>query len=83
MKGSVPVNKAWVYGRSYTHGGPATGAFQSGTTYTTERFGELVGANGEYPRVVPPTYKEFDLSQFVNVKNVAELPVKGDGRTDE
>ena len=31
----------------------------------------------------PPTYKEYDVSQFVNVKSVSGFPVAGDGSTDD
>lgn len=33
--------------------------------------------------VKPPTFKEFDASNVINVKTVPGLPVAGDGVTDE
>ena len=31
----------------------------------------------------PPTYQDFTIDQVVNVKTVANLPVRGDGTTDD
>ncbi len=33
--------------------------------------------------MAPPTYSQYSVSQFVNVKNVTGLPVRGDGVTDD
>lgn len=33
--------------------------------------------------MAPPTYQEYDVSQFINVKTVSAYPVAGDGVTDE
>jgi glucan 1,3-beta-glucosidase len=39
--------------------------------------------NGKYFTKAPPTYKEFAVDQFVNIKSVAGLPVFGDGSHDD
>lgn len=31
----------------------------------------------------PPTYREFPVDQVVNVKTITNLPVQGDGSTDD
>jgi glucan 1,3-beta-glucosidase len=42
-----------------------------------------VDGSGSYYRFAPPTYQEYDVSQFINVKSVPGIPVAGDGKTDE
>jgi len=37
----------------------------------------------EYLIFQAPTYKEYDVSNFINVKGVLDLPVYGDGTTDD
>ncbi|RFU33704.1 hypothetical protein B7463_g2616, partial [Scytalidium lignicola] len=81
LSGSVP--QTWVYGNAYTPGGPATGAHQTGTVYQSDRVSALLDSSGKYVVVAPPTYEEYDVSEFVNVKTVAGLPVFGDGATDD
>lgn len=76
------VVDAWVYGNAYTPNGPSTGSHQTGTIYPTPRSSVLL-SNGKYVTVPPPTYQEFDVSQFVNVKQVSGFPVHGDGVTDD
>jgi glucan 1,3-beta-glucosidase len=83
LAGSVAHDKAWVWGNAYVPGGPSTGAHQRGTVYSTVRSSALIDATGSYHRGPPPTYKEYDLSQFVNVKSVDGLAVAGDGVTDD
>jgi len=83
LTGSVPANKAWVWGNAYTPGGPGTGAHQSGTMYSTTRPSALTDGSGRFKTVKPPTYQEYDVSQIVNVKSVANIPVAGDGKTDD
>lgn len=80
LVGSVP--SAWVYGNAYTPGGPSSGSHQTGTTYATPRSSSLL-LNGKYFAMQPPTYQDFDVSQFINVKQVAHYPVYGDGSTDD
>jgi glucan 1,3-beta-glucosidase len=83
LTGGVAVGKSWVYGNAYTPGGPGTGAHQTGTLYTTSRSGVLVDGSGKYHVVPPPTYKEYDVTEFVNVKSISGYPVAGDGMTDD
>lgn len=72
-----------MYGNAYVPGGPTTGAHQTGTTYTSSRSSTLVGSNGKYYTVPPPTYDTYDVSEFINVKTVSGYPVYGDGATDD
>ena len=76
------VANTWVYGNAYTPDGPPAGSHQSGTTYTTPRSSVLL-SEGKYLTIPPPTYQEFDVSQFINVKQVSGSPVQGDGVTDD
>ena len=55
---------------------------QSGTTYTTPRPASLL-PGGKYLALAAPTYQEYDVSHFINVKQVADFPVYGDGSTDD
>lgn len=80
LSGSVP--NTWVYGNAYTSGGPSGGSHQSGTTYATPRSPSLL-LNGIYFTLQPPTYQDYDVSQFINVKQVPNYPVYGDGSTDD
>lgn len=79
---SDSVADAWVYGNAYTPNGPSTGSHQTGTIYPTPRSPVLL-SNGKYLTIPPPTYQEFDVSQFVNVKQVSDLPIQGDGVKDD
>ena len=80
LSGSVP--NTWVYGNAYTPGGSSTGSHQAGTTYVTPRSQSLL-SKGKYFTMQPPTYQEYDVTQFVNVKQVPDYPVYGDGSTDD
>ena len=80
LSGSVP--NTWVYGNAYTPGGSSTGSHQAGTTYVTPRSQSLL-SKGKYFTMQPPTYQEYDVTQFVNVKQVPNYPVYGDGSTDD
>ena len=73
---------SWVYGNAYTPGGPPSGSHQTGTTYAVPRPASLL-SGGKYLTVPPPTYAEVDVSQVINVKNVSDLPVFGDGQSDD
>ena len=55
----------------------------TGDLVTTSRPSILVNGTGFYHTVAPPTYAEYDVSQVVNVKDVAAHPVAGDGSTDD
>ena len=79
---SDSVVDAWVYGNAYIPNGPSSGSHQSGTIYSTPRSPVLL-SNGKYLTIPPPTYQEYDVSQFINVKQVSDFPVQGDGVTDD
>lgn len=49
---------------------------------TTPRAAALL-SNGKYFTMAPPTYQKYSVDQVLNIKNVAGLPVYGDGATDE
>ncbi|ORY64384.1 glycoside hydrolase family 55 protein [Pseudomassariella vexata] len=83
LKGSVAKGQAWVYGNTYSPGGPNTGVFETGKTHSTVRASSLVDGLGSFYRFAPPTYQEYGVDQFINVKDVAGLPVAGDGTTDD
>ena len=76
------VSDSWVCGNVYTPGGPATGGHKTGSVYSTPRTASLL-SGGKYVTIPPPTYQQYDVSQFVNVKSVSGLPVYGDGVTDD
>ena len=80
LSGSVP--DTWVYGNVYSPGGPATGKHMIGNTYHTPRSSSLL-SNGKYLTVSPPTYQEYGLDRFINVKQVVGYPVQGDGESDD
>lgn len=42
-----------------------------------------MGSNGKYQAFPPPTYQTYDVTEFINVKNVPGYPVYGDGATDD
>jgi glucan 1,3-beta-glucosidase len=68
----------WVFGNVF----PASPNYQQGTLYSTPRPSKLL-SNGKFFTRAQPTYDEFALDQFVNVKAVPGFTVKGDGRTDD
>lgn len=75
------MSQTYVYGNSYVPGGG--GSHQTGTTYTSNRVSSLLDSTGKYQLFAPPTYDGYPLTDFVNVKDVAGLPVAGDGVTDD
>ncbi|KAH9907978.1 glycoside hydrolase family 55 protein [Xylariomycetidae sp. FL2044] len=81
FKGSVPNNESWVWGKSYSPGGPDV--MRRGVRFMTKRPEPLVDESGSYYRFPPPTYQEYGVDQFVNVKNVPGHPVAGDGQADD
>lgn len=76
------VSDTWVYGNVYTKGGPGTGSHKQGSTYTMPRSSSLL-SGGKFVAIPPPTYQQYDVTQFINVKQVAGLPVYGDGSRDD
>lgn len=77
------VTQTWVYGNAYVPNGSATGAHQTGTTYTSSRSSALLASSGKYQAFAPPTYDQYDVTEFINVKTVSGYPVYGDGATDD
>jgi len=77
------VADTWYMGNEYVPGGPSTGRHTSGTSGKTARTAALLDSSGKYFTMVPPTYKELALDQFINIKSVSTLPVHGDGMTDD
>jgi glucan 1,3-beta-glucosidase len=77
------VTQTWVYGNAYVPNGPTTGAHQTGTTYTSSRSSALLASSGKYQAFAPPTYDQYDVTEFINVKTVSGYPVYGDGATDD
>jgi glucan 1,3-beta-glucosidase len=71
----------WVWG-NVQPGNAEPGAYQSGTSYHTQRQSSLL-LNGKYFTKAQPTYDGYTIDQFVNVKSVPGYPVKGDGSTDD
>lgn len=56
--------------------------YESGQTVNTPRPSALV-SSGDYFTMKPPTYQEYAVDQFVNIKTVTDYPVYGDGYTDD
>ncbi|KAI1343943.1 glycoside hydrolase family 55 protein [Xylariaceae sp. FL0016] len=83
LTGSVGASEAWVIGNSYSPNGPSSGVFRPGTTLPTHRSSSLVDETGAFYRFAPPTYAEYDVDQFINVKDVAGYAVAGDGASDD
>lgn len=71
------------YVDTWTWGNAVPGQFQEGVFSTTTRAAALLDANGDFFTKDAPTYAGYALDQFINVKNVPNLPVKGDGGTDD
>ena len=79
---SGSVLHTWVYGNVYTSNEPNTGSHEPGSNYTVSRSGKLI-TNGKYIHVPAPTNQEHSASQVLNVKNVPDHPVHGDGVHDD
>ncbi|RAL15844.1 glycoside hydrolase family 55 protein [Aspergillus homomorphus CBS 101889] len=75
------VSDTWVHGHLYTAG---SNQMQStnGQLVTTVRASPLLSGN-KYFTKAPPTYQEYSASQVLNIKNVPDKPVYGDGDTDD
>ncbi|KAI9927862.1 hypothetical protein MW887_002714 [Aspergillus wentii] len=54
----------------------------TGQTVTTERSQSLLSGN-KYFTTPPPTYQEYAVDQFINIKSVSGNRVYGDGRQDD
>jgi glucan 1,3-beta-glucosidase len=57
--------------------------FVEGQSIPASRPSVLTPGGTDYFTMKPPTYQEFSSNQVVNVKNVAGLPVRGDGTSDD
>ncbi|PWY92822.1 exo-beta-1,3-glucanase [Aspergillus heteromorphus CBS 117.55] len=79
LSGNMP--DTWVHGHVYT---PGDNQFQpeQGRIVTTARTPPLLSGKN-YFTMAPPTYKEYDVGQILNIKNVPGKPVLGDGQTDD
>ncbi|THC96069.1 hypothetical protein EYZ11_004442 [Aspergillus tanneri] len=67
---------AWVWGNA------VPGEYQSGENFHASRPDRLLD-RGKYFTKMQPTYSEYTDDQIVNVKDVNDHPVKGDGSTDD
>ncbi|OTB04165.1 glycoside hydrolase family 55 protein [Hypoxylon sp. CI-4A] len=83
LKGSVKRDEAWVLGNVYTSNTATKNAFQKGTSFSTRRAAPLVDNSGSFFRLPPPTYQEYGAEQVINIKEVPEHHVAGDGKTDD
>lgn len=68
---------------TWTWGNAVPGQFQNGVSSTTTRVPALLADDGTFFTMNAPTYAGYALDQFINVKDVAGLPVNGDGATDD
>ncbi|KAI2468269.1 glycoside hydrolase family 55 protein [Annulohypoxylon bovei var. microspora] len=83
LKGSVKQGETWVLGNAYTPNTSDEENFQKGTTLSTSRAASLVDDSGSFYRLPPPTYEEYGVEQFINVKEVPSYVVAGDGKADD
>ncbi|KAF9636830.1 Pectin lyase fold/virulence factor [Lasiodiplodia theobromae] len=79
VRGSVPFT--WIRGQMYTQGNPHPSHQQNAMIYTPRTSALLSGR--EYFVMRPPTFREYDASQILNIKSVPEYPVYGDGDADD
>ncbi|OCL04180.1 glycoside hydrolase family 55 protein [Glonium stellatum] len=78
---SGSVIDTWVHGNYYAPGN-ANAQHEEDLSTTTPRSSVLV-SNGNYFTIRPPTYQDYSVSQFINIKSVSAYPVYGDGVTDD
>jgi glucan 1,3-beta-glucosidase len=93
-RGSIIRGFTWIRGNIYAIDSKDP-EWSNGKLVETTRPEALVNDAGHFHTVVPPTYEEFRVlrlleiyryrkdNQVINVKNVAEHPVAGDGYTDD
>jgi hypothetical protein len=67
----------WIWGNA------VPGGFQYGQSYTTTRPKALLDSSGKFFTKTAPSYANYAIDQFINVKAVSGFPVKGDGSTDD
>lgn len=85
LTGSVEPGAAWIRGNIYGADSldSTSPKLSTGQKVPTSRPQALVNGTGFYHALVPPTYAEYNISQVVNVKDVAGFFVAGDGVTDD
>jgi glucan 1,3-beta-glucosidase len=82
LTGSVEPGMAWIRGSIYGPGASKP-KLSTGEKVATSRSSVLVNSTGFFHTVVPPSHQEYDVSQVVNIKDVAGRAVAGDGITDD
>ncbi|KAB2576720.1 Exo-beta-protein [Lasiodiplodia theobromae] len=87
LNGSVllsgSVDDTWYRGNAYPTPGSGVHAWiPDGQTGKTPRTSALLDGT-KYVAIAPPTYKEYSVDKFINIKAVEGLPVYGDGVTDD
>lgn len=82
LAGSVEPGVSWIRGNVYKAGSTLP-QLLTGQRVPTSRPERLVNGTGFYHTVAQPTYSQYEVSQVINVKDVAQHPVAGDGVTDE
>lgn len=81
LTGSIPAGESWIRGNTYLRRQPQ---LLAGQKQKTSRPSALISnTTYAYRTVPPPTYAEYDVTQVINIKDVASHPVKGDGVTDD
>jgi glucan 1,3-beta-glucosidase len=80
LEGSVSGDEAWVWGKVYQQDSSEE---QTGSHYGATRPSALTDDFGGFKTARQPTYQDYDVDQFINVKHVADYPVAGDGVTDD
>ncbi|OJD33323.1 exo-beta-protein [Diplodia corticola] len=77
------VEDTWFRGNAYpTPGSGAHSWIPDGQAGKTPRTSALLDGTN-YVAIAPPTYKEYSVDKFINIKAVDGLPVYGDGETDD
>lgn len=79
---SGDVTDTWVYGDVYASGS-SSASRAYGTTETTPRSSVLLSDGSYFITEYPPTFQEYSVDQVLNIKSVTDLPVYGDGSTDD
>ncbi|KAK8208146.1 putative exo-beta-1,3-glucanase [Phyllosticta capitalensis] len=80
LNGNVP--DTWFKGNHYASGNSTHQFDAAGVAASTPRTQALL-YNGRYLALTPPTYAQYPVAYFVNVKSVPGAPVYGDGVHDD
>jgi len=84
LTGSVQPGSTWIRGNIYSEDSSTTTPIHSnGTIIATSRPKARVNSTSFYYTIAPPTYKEYKISNVINVKDVTYYKVAGDGQTDD